>query len=179
MTAMSGDTPEKHEIAYACGHFEIRVKSKRDISNAFAIRAAARRVCETCLARHKAMRVDMISNSAQRTKEALLGTTLTGSKKQIDWAARIREKWLYIVKRDIPSRLLNSIFEKAQSSSVSPDAVEQCTTNVLAVRLTAIDEVLAHGNAAWWIDFRDYLDSMVNNPTDEAIRSEFPDRTRT
>ena len=90
---MSGDTPEKHEIAYACGHFEIRVKSKRDISNAFALRAADA-ASARLLASHKAMRVDMISNSAQRTKEALLGTTLTGSKKQIDWAARIREKWL-------------------------------------------------------------------------------------
>jgi hypothetical protein len=173
MIAMFGNTPEKHEVTYACGHSEMRVKSQRDASNTLAIRAAARSICKTCLAEHQARREGMISNSVQRAKEAVAGTKLTGSKKQIAWAERIREKWLYIVKRDIPPHSLKSSFEKAQSSGAFPDAVEQGTTNALAVRLAAIDEVLAHSEAAWWIDFRDHLDSMVNNLTDEAIKSEF------
>jgi hypothetical protein len=115
----------------------------------------------------------MISNSVQRTKEAVAGTKLTGSKKQIEWADRIREKWLYIVKRDTSPHSLKSSLEKARSSGALPDAIERATTSVLAVRLAAIDEVLAHGNAAWWIDFREYHGSIVNKRTDEAIKSEF------
>jgi len=115
----------------------------------------------------------MISSSSQRTKGAVTATELTGSKKQIDWADRIREKWLLIFKRDTPPHYFNSNLEKARSINVLPDAIEQAITNVLAVRLTAIDEVLAHGKAAWWIDFREYLDPMVNKATEEAIKSEF------
>jgi hypothetical protein len=173
MIAMFGNTPEKHEVTYACGHSETRVKSRSDALNAIRISAAARSLCKACLAEHQARREGMISNSVQRTKEAVAGTKLTGSKKQIEWADRIREKWLYIVKRDIPPHSLKSSFEKAQSIGASPDAVERGITNVLAVRLEAIDEVLAHSKAGWWIDFRDYLDSMINNPTNEAIKAEF------
>jgi hypothetical protein len=170
---MFGNTPENHEVTYACGHSAMRVKSQRDSSNKIAIANAARTLCEACLTEHKVKREGMISNSVQRTKEAVAATKLTGSKKQIAWADRIREKWLYVVKRDIPPHSLKSSFEKAQSSGALPDAIERATTNVLAARLAAIDEALAHSKAAWWIDFRDYLESMINNPTDEAIKSEF------
>lgn len=170
MIAMFGNTPEKHEVAYACGHSVMRVKSR---SYSVFIKAAARDLCEACLNAHKVKREHMISDLVQRTKEAIAATKLTGSKKQIEWADRIREKWLHIVKRDIPPHSLKSSFEKAQSRGALRDTIERVTTNVLTVRLAAIDEVLAHSKAAWWIDFRDCLDSMVNNPTDETIKSEF------
>src|SRR5260221_8213845 len=113
---MFGNAPEKHEVAYACGHSAMRVKSQRDAVNKIVIKAAARNLCEACLTEHKVRRADMISNSVQRVKEAVAATKLTGSKKQTEWADRIREKWLYIVKRDIPPHSLKSSFEKAQSS---------------------------------------------------------------
>jgi hypothetical protein len=169
---MFGNTPEKHEVWYACGHSATRVK-KRDTVNKIAINAAARKLCEACLTEQNVRREAMISNSVQRTKEAVAATKLTGSKKQIDWADLIREKWLLIFKRDTPPHSLKSSLEKVRSSGALPDAIERATTNVLAVRLAAIDEVLAHSKAAWWIEFRGYLDSKVNNPTEEAIKSEF------
>ncbi|WP_027576743.1 hypothetical protein [Bradyrhizobium sp. WSM1743] len=113
----------------------------------------------------------MISNSVQRTKEAAAATKLTGTRKQIEWAERIREKWLFIVKREIPTHLLSNL-EKARIGAVSPEAIEQAITTVLAARLAAIDGVVAHCKAAWWIDFRSYLEAMVNQPTDAAIKSE-------
>jgi hypothetical protein len=171
--AMIGNTPEKHEVRYACGHSAMYVKSQRESSNKIAINVAARNLCEACLTEHNVRREAMISNSVQRTKEAVAATKLTGSKKQIDWADLIREKWLLIFKCGTPPHYLKASLEKARSSGVLPDAIERATTNVLAARLAAIDEVLAHGKAAWWIEFREYLDSKVNNPTEEAIKSEF------
>jgi hypothetical protein len=167
------NTPEKLEVTYACGHSAMLAKSQREAINETKINAATRALCEPCLTEHKVKREGMISNSVQRTKEAAAATKLTGTKKQIEWADRIREKWLYIVKRDIPPHSLKSSFEKAQSSGALPNAIEHATTNVLAARLAAIDEVLPHNKAAWWIEFREYLESMINNPTDEAIKSEF------
>ena len=51
--------------------------------------------------------------------------------------------------------------------------MQQAITNVLAARLTAIDEVVARDKAAWWIDFREDLDRRINKKTDDAISAEF------
>ena len=170
---MIGDTPEKHEVRYACGHSAMRVNTQKDSVRKLVINSATRKLCETCLTEHKVRREAMISNSVQRTEEAVAATKLTGSKKQIDWADLIREKWLLVLRRDTPPHPLKSSLEKARSSGALPDVIERATTNVLAARLAAIDEVLAHSKAAWWIEFRGYLDSKVNNATEEAIKSEF------
>ncbi|WP_407117262.1 hypothetical protein [Bradyrhizobium sp. LMG 9283] len=158
------------QVTYACGHQE-SIKSQRDFINEMRTRAARRTLCEVCLGAHRAKRDCMISNSVQRTKEAAAATKLTGTRKQIEWAERIREKWLFIVKREIPTHLLSNL-EKARIGAVSPEAIEQATTTVLAARLAAIDGVVAHCKAAWWIDFQSYLEAMVNQPTDAAIKSE-------
>jgi hypothetical protein len=171
--AMAGDTPAKHEVRYACGHSEVRVKSQNDAVNKIVINAAARNLCKACLTEHSVKREAMISNSVQRTQDAVAATKLTGSTKQIERADRIREKWLLIFKRDTPAHSLESSIEKARSSGALPGAIEHATTNVLAVRLAAIDEVLTHSKAAWWIDFQSYLDFQVNKLTEEAIKTEF------
>lgn len=167
---MVGNIPQM-QVTHACGHSAMRVKSQHDSSNELKIRAARGTLCEACLTAHKTKRDCMISNSVERTKEAAAATKLIGSKKQIEWASRIREKWLYIVKRELPAHVLFS-FEKVRAADVSPEAIEQAATAVLAGRLAAIDEVVTHSQAAWWIEFRDYLESIVNQPTDAAIKCE-------
>ena len=167
---MVANTPQT-QVTHACGHSAMRVKSQHDTLMEIRIRTARRTLCEACLTAHKAKRDCMVSNSVQRTKEAAAATKLIGSKKQIEWASRIREKWLYIVKRELPTQVLFS-FDKVRGADVSPEAIEQAATTVLAVRLAAIDDVVTHSQAAWWIDFRDHLESMVNRLTDVAIKSE-------
>jgi hypothetical protein len=165
----------EEEIIYACGHSEMHVKSQRSAVNAIFVRNAARKVCKTCMAEHEARRKGMISNSIQRTKEAVADRKLTGTEKQIKWGDEIRENWLDNIKRQITPHYLQSIFEKTQSSGASPDAVERSKTNVLAVRLAAIDEMLTHGEAGWWIkSFKNqHLDLLISSRTDEAIKAEF------
>jgi hypothetical protein len=94
---MFGIPDEKHEVTYACGHSETRVKSRSDTSNAMHIRAAARSLCKACLAEHQARREGMISNSVQRTKEAVAGKKLTCVYRQLKRGRsgdEVRPAWL-------------------------------------------------------------------------------------
>lgn len=125
------ENAEKHEISYGCGHSVLRVRSRSHAQDALAVNAAARRLCTACLAEHDEMRKGMISSSVQRNREAIARTKMSGSKKQIEWAGRIREKWLYTVKRTMPEHSLSQ-FSNARCGGISPEAVEQAITNVLS-----------------------------------------------
>jgi hypothetical protein len=171
---MLNNTLEKQKLTFACGHFEMHVKVQRDAINAGRIKSAERRICTACLAEHEARRDVMISKSVQRTEEGIARTKLTGSKKQIKWAVSIRAHWLKSAERNIPPYPLRLCFEEAQASGAAPETVQRVITNVLTARLAAIDELLAHSEASWWIDSR-RLDLKIDNLTHEAIKSEFAD----
>jgi hypothetical protein len=168
---------ETLEVKYACGHSEVRARSQSNAVNEIVIKRAARMLCNDCLAEHQAERKRMIADSVQRNNVAAGSIRMTGSKKQIEWAERIRERWLDVVTRDIPPLSIKPSVDKADFGMSKPAkgavAVQQAITNVLAARLAAIDEVVARDKAAWWIDFREDLDRRINKKTDDAISAEF------
>lgn len=116
----------------------------------------------------------MIAKSILSGKEALQ-VELTGTRKQIDWAVDIREGWQSSIRRDLPSDIHQRI-EKARytvSGQAQIMALEQALTNVLATRLAAIADVLAHTKAAWWIEGRDgHFSYRIAKATEDALRCE-------
>jgi hypothetical protein len=165
------NSSDKFEIKFACGHAELRV-TKRDSFNKIAIQRAARMLCCACLADYDAKRKRLIEDSIRRANEASKSVKLTGSRKQIEWAERIRDRWLFDLQRDIPQTpsVENAIY--IASGNEQAFAVQQAITSVLEVRLKAIEEVLDHGQAAWWIDWRYQLNERINKITNNAMRSE-------
>jgi hypothetical protein len=169
------NSSDKLEVKYACGHAELRAKT-RDSVNKLVTQRAARMLCGVCLADYDAKRKRLIKDSIRCADEASKSVKLIGSRKQIEWAERIRERWLFDLQRDIPPLSLRPSVEKAiygASGKEQPFAVQQAITSVLEVRLKAIEEVLGHSQAAWWLDWRDRLNERINKITDDAIRSEF------
>jgi hypothetical protein len=81
-----GNSLEKHEVKYACGHFEVRAKSSSNSVNELVVNRAVRSLCNDCLAEHQAERKRMIAESIQRNSEAARSIKLTGTRKQIEWA---------------------------------------------------------------------------------------------
>jgi hypothetical protein len=162
------------EVKFACEHTTER-RCTRRWSDEIFIRRGARKLCDVCASVWDAKRQAMIAEAVPRAKTAS-ELKLSGSKKQIEWADRIRERWLFNVQWDVSSHLMGTNVERA-TESVSTQkqaiAVQQACTNVLALRLAAIDEVLSHAVAAWWIDWRFQLNDRVNRATDAAIQSQF------
>jgi hypothetical protein len=135
------------------------------------IRRGARKLCDVCASVWDANRQAMIAEAMQRAKTAS-ELKLSGSKKQIEWADRIRERWLFNVQWDVSSHLIGTNVERATeavSTQKQAIAVQQACTNVLALRLAAIDEVLSHAVAAWWIDWRFQL--MTGSAGRRTLRS--------
>jgi hypothetical protein len=169
------NSSDKVEVKLACGHTKERHK-KGNSFDKLAATSAARKLCDACTANFEAKRERMIADSIRRAYEACKSIKLTGSKKQVARAERIRERWLFELQCEIPPFSLGPSVERASTHVLGKEqalAVQQAITGVLASRLKAIDEVLAHGEAAWWIDWRDQLSARINKTTDAAIRSPF------
>lgn len=160
------------EVRFACGHVEER-RRRSPAGDDLALRSASRKLCVMCASAHGAERERMIVESILSGKEGLQ-VELAGSRKQINWAVEIRERWQSTIRRELPSDIQKRI-EKARGlvSGQAVLALEQASTNVLAARLAAIADVLAHTKAAYWIEGRDgVFDYKIARATEDALRRE-------
>lgn len=109
----------------------------------------------------------MIAAASTRSIEIITATTLTGSERQIEWAARIRANW-----RDHTfgrGMLERTDFSKS-SDGIHPEEIEQATTNVLAARIASAMIILSRTRAADWIDAskNQLLDRSIELAIEEA-----------
>ena len=147
-----------YTINYTCGHTE-RVQLYGAHKDRYAkIEAMERRVCPECEAK---------AAQEQAASDGL--PALTGSDKQISWAADIRARWLTDdISKDV-KRLVNALADELETVTDNPDTAKRLMSAALVslgadADWTAYDPAKAqdgyraraceHTAAKWWIDNR-------------------------
>ena len=116
-------------------------------------------VCGECKAKAGQQKRDEDVALAKEIADASGYPELKGSEKQIAWAIRIREK-----KADALEDLRDRVIRTVEKHPERKEAEDEM--------LAAIERIMAHDKAAWWIDMRFDTPDMMVNGTIKAMRKE-------